>query len=70
MPLIPPLDEHELDPGLRERVQFFKGPLGVVPNSVRTMARRPRIAAAFTDMSDQLRVDLGALAKMRHSDDE
>ncbi|MCB9487927.1 MAG: hypothetical protein H6684_04270 [Deltaproteobacteria bacterium] len=32
--------------------------------------RREAIAAAFTDMSDQLRVDLGALAKMRHSDDE
>lgn len=51
MPLIPPLDEHEFDPGLRERVQFFKGPLGVVPNSVRTMARRPRIAAAFTELN-------------------
>lgn len=51
MPLIPPLEEHEFAPELRERVQFFKGPLGAVPNSVRTMARRPRIAAAFTELN-------------------
>ena len=51
MPLIPPLQEHEFAPELRERVQFFKGPLGVIPNSVRTMARRPRIAAAFTELN-------------------
>lgn len=32
-------------------MRFFKGPLGVVPDSVRTMARRPRIAAAFTELN-------------------
>jgi len=48
MPLIEPLDEGALNPELRASVQFFKGPLGVVPNSVRTMAYRPDIASAFT----------------------
>ena len=51
MPLVAPLEEEELDPDLREFVQFFKGPLGVIPNSVRTMARRPRVARAFTELN-------------------
>jgi uncharacterized peroxidase-related enzyme len=51
MPLVPPLEEAELDPALREMVQFFKGPLGVIPNSVRTMAHVPEIAAAFTTLN-------------------
>jgi len=51
MPLVPPLEEAELDPALREMVQFFKGPLGVIPNSVRTMAHVPEIAAAFTALN-------------------
>ena len=51
MPIIDPLEEDQIEPALREHVQFFKGPLGVVPNSVRTMARRPDIARAFTDLN-------------------
>jgi len=51
MALVSPLDEDQMDPELREFVQFFKGPLGVVPNSVRTMARRPRVARAFTELN-------------------
>lgn len=51
MPVVTPLDENDLDPELREYVQFFKGPLGVVPNSVRTMAYHPKIARAFTDLN-------------------
>ncbi|MDX1480439.1 MAG: carboxymuconolactone decarboxylase family protein [Woeseiaceae bacterium] len=51
MPLVAPLAEDELDPELREFVQFFKGPLGVIPNSVRTMARRPEVARAFTELN-------------------
>ena len=51
MALVNPLDEAKLDPELREFVQFFKGPLGVIPNSVRTMARRPQIARAFTELN-------------------
>jgi len=51
MALVRPLEENEFDPDLLEFVQFFKGPLGVIPNSVRTMARRPAIAKAFTDLN-------------------
>jgi uncharacterized peroxidase-related enzyme len=51
MPLIPPLTEDEMDPTLRDEVQFFKGPLGVIPNSVRTMAHVPDIARAFTALN-------------------
>lgn len=51
MALVDPLDEDQLDPELREFVQFFKGPLGVIPNSVRTMARRPAVARAFTELN-------------------
>ncbi|MCL1629776.1 MULTISPECIES: carboxymuconolactone decarboxylase family protein [Roseinatronobacter] len=51
MPLVPPLTEDQMDPALRAEVQFFKGPLGVIPNSVRTMAHRPDIARAFTALN-------------------
>ena len=51
MPLVPPLDESDIQSELRDFVQFFKGPLGVIPNSVRTMARRPAIAKAFTELN-------------------
>ena len=51
MALVRPLEEEEFDPELLEFVQFFKGPLGVIPNSVRTMARRPDVARAFTNLN-------------------
>lgn len=51
MALVRPLEEHEIDPELLDFVQFFKGPLGVIPNSVRTMARRPGVARAFTELN-------------------
>ena len=51
MTLIQPLEENQFDQDLLEFVQFFKGPLGVIPNSVRTMARRPKIAKAFTELN-------------------
>ena len=51
MALVRPLEENEMDEGLLEFVQFFKGPLGVIPNSVRTMARRPAVARAFTELN-------------------
>ncbi len=50
MPLVSPLPEDH-DPGLIDLIQFFRGPLGVVPNSVLTMQRRPAIARAFTEMN-------------------
>ncbi len=61
MALVEPLDEEELEPALRDAVQFFKGPLGVVPNSVRTMARRPEIARAFTDLNKAVMANHGAV---------
>ena len=50
-PLVEPLADAEFAPELLGLVQFFKGPLGVIPNSVRTMARRPAIAQAFTELN-------------------
>ena len=61
MAIVEPLTEDELDPELRERVQFFRGPLGVVPSSVRTMARRPEIAAAFTALNTAVMTPYGAV---------
>lgn len=55
--VVRPLEEKEMDPELLEKVQFFKGgaghpgTLGVIPNSVRTMAHRPGIAHAFIAMN-------------------
>ena len=61
MPLVRSLDEHEMDPALRDQVQFFKGPLGVIPNSVRTMAHRSPIARAFTDLNVAVMTDYGSV---------
>jgi uncharacterized peroxidase-related enzyme len=61
MPLVDPLEEAEMAPELRARVQFFKGPLGVVPASVRTMAHRPEIAAAFTALNVAVMTSNGAV---------
>lgn len=51
MAIIRPLDEDEIQPELLADIQFFKGPLGVIPNSVRTMAYRPHLVKAFTDLN-------------------
>lgn len=50
MPLVTPLPEDH-NPDLVDLIQFFRGPLGVVPNSVLTMQRRPKIARAFTELN-------------------
>jgi uncharacterized peroxidase-related enzyme len=50
MPLVAPLPEDH-NPELVDLIQFFRGPLGVVPNSVLTMQRRPKIARAFTELN-------------------
>ena len=50
MPLVTPLPEDH-NPELLDLIQFFRGPLGVVPNSVLTMQRRPKIARAFTELN-------------------
>lgn len=61
MPLVDPLSEDKMPEDLRANVQFFKGPLGVIPNSVRTMAHRPAIAQAFTDLNIAVMTDTGAV---------
>ncbi len=61
MAIVRPLDEDELELSLREEVEFFKGPLGVIPNSVRTMAHRPEIARAFTWLNVAVMADYGAV---------
>lgn len=50
MPLVEPLSENH-NPDLIDLIQFFRGPLGTVPNSVLTMQRRPNIARAFTELN-------------------
>ena len=61
MALVPPLEEDRMETELRDHVQFFKGPLGVIPNSVRTMAHRPAIARAFTDLNIAVMTDYGSV---------
>lgn len=61
MPMIPALDEEALAPELYEQLTFFHGTLGVIPNSVRTMAHRPEIAQAFTALNKTVMRDYGAV---------
>lgn len=61
MALVPPLEEQDIPEPLRDEVQFFKGPLGVIPNSVRTMAHRPEIARAFTALNIAVMTSHGAV---------
>lgn len=61
MALVAPLNEEDMDPDLAAHVQFFKGPLGVIPNSVRTMAHRSPIARAFTDLNVAVMTDYGSV---------
>ena len=61
MALVEPLTEEAMEPALRAAVQFFKGPLGVIPNSVRTMARRPEIARAFTALNAAVMTSHGSV---------
>jgi uncharacterized peroxidase-related enzyme len=58
MPLVDALPEDH-DPELIDLIQFFRGPLGTVPNSVLTMQRRPKIARAFTELNKAVMENLG-----------
>jgi len=49
MPLVEPLAEPQ-DEELAKLVTFFHETLGLVPNSVMTMQRRPEIAKAFVNL--------------------
>ena len=51
MEIVKPLNENDIDSNLLEKIQFFKGPLGVIPSSVKTMSYHPKIADAFTNLN-------------------
>ena len=51
MEIVRPLNENDIDSTLLEKIQFFKGPLGVIPSSVKTMSYHPKIAEAFTNLN-------------------
>ncbi|MEP4196954.1 MAG: carboxymuconolactone decarboxylase family protein [Aliishimia sp.] len=51
MPLIEALIEDKMDPDFVEEFSFFRGTLGGIPNSIRTMALRPEIARAYTELN-------------------
>jgi uncharacterized peroxidase-related enzyme len=51
MQLVDALEEEEINEELLKELQFFKGPLGVIPSSVRTMSYHPKIAKAFTNLN-------------------
>ncbi len=61
MAVIEAIAEDALEPDLLAELTFFKGPLGVIPNSVRTMARRPAIARAFTELNKAVMTCEGAV---------
>ncbi len=61
MPIIAPLQDDEIEPALLEQFEKLKGPLGEVPNSVRTMARRPEIARTFVALNQAVMRCEGAL---------
>ena len=51
MQVVEAMKEDEIDSKLLEKLEFFKGPLGVIPNSVRTMSYHPKLAEAFTNLN-------------------
>lgn len=61
MPLITALPEDALDADLADHLSFFKGTLGGIPNSIRTMALRPEIAHAYTNLNIAVMKDYGAV---------
>lgn len=61
MPLITSLPEEAIDSDLVEHLSFFQGTLGGIPNSIRTMALRPEIARAYTDLNMAVMKDYGAV---------
>jgi uncharacterized peroxidase-related enzyme len=60
MPLVDPLPEDH-NPELLDLIQFFRGPLGTVPNSVLTMQRRPKVARAFTELNKAVMENLASV---------
>lgn len=61
MQLIRALEEGEMDADFLEEFAFFRGTLGGIPNSIRTMARRPEIARAYTELNKAVMTDFGTV---------
>lgn len=61
MQLIRALEEGEMDADFLEEFAFFRGTLGGIPNSIRTMARRPAIARAYTELNRAVMEEYGAV---------
>ncbi|MDO5053509.1 MAG: carboxymuconolactone decarboxylase family protein [Pseudoclavibacter sp.] len=52
---VPPLDDEQIaDDFILERFAHYRDTRGFVPNSIRTMARRPGIAKAFMELNQQV----------------
>ena len=62
MEIVKPLEENEIDPTLLDKIQFFKGPLGVIPSSVKTMSYHPNIADALTNLNITVMACRGTVA--------
>lgn len=54
MTRIPTLSKHEVDPGLRDAMATQEAHLGLVPESLLTMAHRPRMAAAWAGLTAEV----------------
>ncbi len=61
MQLIRALTEEELGKDFMEEFAFFQGTLGGVPNSIRTMMRRPAIARAYLELNKAVMTDFGTV---------
>lgn len=58
MPLVPPLPP-DADEDVRRLSEFFNETLGLTPNSVLTMQRRPAIAKAFIELNKAVMANHG-----------
>ena len=63
MPLVDPLKEIE-DKAVRKLVDFFNETLGFCPNSVLTMAHRPKIAKAFVELNKAVMENKGRVSSV------
>ncbi|MCG8440768.1 MAG: carboxymuconolactone decarboxylase family protein [Caulobacterales bacterium] len=61
MPIVAPLRDHQIEPGVLAEAQYFSGTLGIIPNSVRTMSRKPNIAHAYIALNKAVMTCEGAV---------
>ncbi|MCF8379196.1 MAG: carboxymuconolactone decarboxylase family protein [Bacteroidales bacterium] len=61
IPLVKPLDGTE-NPEIKKLIAFYDETLGFCPNSIKTMQRRPAIAAAFIQLNKAVMENKGKLS--------